>query len=100
MVLRASVPATQLLTKFGEDRTQLLTKFDTAVEAAHPPRFHEDWTINVASRRMEKNLYLYGWTGMHLQKQLLTKFGEDRMKFRDRPTDRPTDGQTNKVTPI
>ncbi|KAH3712844.1 hypothetical protein DPMN_072602 [Dreissena polymorpha] len=35
-----------------------------------------------------------------LQIQLLTKFGEDRMKFQDRPTDRPTDRQTDKVTPI
>ncbi|KAH3749241.1 hypothetical protein DPMN_183734 [Dreissena polymorpha] len=32
--------------------------------------------------------------------QLVTMFGEDRMKFWDRPTDRQTDRQTGKVTPI
>ncbi|KAH3886668.1 hypothetical protein DPMN_010680 [Dreissena polymorpha] len=73
---------TQLLTKFGEDRTQLLTKFaDTAVDAARLPakgetiirpvfkngrikrktapppdgHFHQDWTINVTPRPYWEN---------------------------------------------
>ncbi|KAH3721225.1 hypothetical protein DPMN_064144 [Dreissena polymorpha] len=45
-------------------------------------------------------VWMGGWDYSVRQIQLLTKFGEDRMKFRDRPTDRPTDRQTNKVTPI
>ncbi|KAH3861584.1 hypothetical protein DPMN_024516, partial [Dreissena polymorpha] len=33
--------------------------------------------------------------------QLLTKFGEDQMKFRDRQTDRPTDRQSDSyIAPI
>ncbi|KAH3892029.1 hypothetical protein DPMN_016140 [Dreissena polymorpha] len=101
-VFQANITIFQLIQDIIE--TNLLTKF------------HEDWTINVASRTTDKkrsqkltmstlcsviDIILSHDSSLNdceqmNQIQLVTKFGEDRMKCQDRPTDLPTD----KVTPI
>ncbi|KAH3727985.1 hypothetical protein DPMN_053931 [Dreissena polymorpha] len=101
-----------ILTKFHKDWMKtivILTKFhkDWIKTINILTKFHKGWMKTVTST-VYTNILLtdththdgrqtsHGHISSPRHLQLVTKFGEDRMKFWDRPINRPTDRQTDR----